>query len=322
MLNAAIIGLGNWGRKIVEAVNADIPLFRIGHAVVREVRDDVRAFARAHAIVPVTEFQQVLDDPSINAVIITTPHSLHADQIVAAAAAGKHIFCEKPLALTRADAVRAVHACENAGRVLAVGHDKRCWPSMAALRFIAAGGTLGEILHVEGHTSNENSGHSADWRHNVQEAPGGGMTGAGIHMLDALIGVAGPVASVIAHFRSTRGGADPCDTVSALLDFKSGISGTLSTVRTTPFYWRAHVFGDAGSAEALGPARLVVRMRGGGVENRDFPAIDSLRAEMTAFRQAIETGGGMIEREAMIATVHALEAIFNSMATAAKVELA
>jgi predicted dehydrogenase len=321
MLNAAIVGLGNWGRKIVQAVNAGIPIFNVGHAVVREVRDDLRAFARKHGIVLVTEFQQVLDNQSVDAIIITTPHSLHANQIVAAAAAGKHIFCEKPLTLTRADAVLATRACESTGRVLAVGHDKRYWSSMTALRSIVAGGTLGGILHVEGHTSNENSGHFAQWRHDAAQAPGGGMTGAGIHMLDALISVAGPVAAVVAHLRPARGGDDPRDTVSALLDFKSGITGTLSTVRTTPFYWRAHVFGDAGSAEALGATRVVVRMRGGDVEQRDFPAIDSLRAEMLAFREAMEAGRHAMKHAEMIATVHALEAILQSIATDTKVEL-
>jgi predicted dehydrogenase len=315
MLNVAIVGLGNWGRKIVEAVNRESPLFCISHAVVRELREDVCAFARTHAIEPITGFKHVLDDPAVDAVIITTPHSLHVGQIVAAAAADKHVFCEKPLALTRADAVRAVRACENAGRVLGIGHDKRYWSSMAALRTIVASGTLGEILHVEGHTSNENAGRFAPWRSKAQEAPGGGMTGAGIHMLDALIGVAGPLGAVKAQLLKRHGGVDSRDTVSALLRFKSGISGTLATVRSTPFYWRAHIFGDAGSVEALGPTRLVSRARGGAVECQDFPAVDSLRAEMAAFAQAIAGGHRMDDGAGMIATVHALEAITQSIAT-------
>ena len=264
----------------------------------------------------------MLDDPAVAAVIITTPHSLHADQIVAAAAAGKHVFCEKPLALTRVDAVRAVRACADAGRVLAIGHDKRHWSSMIALRAVVAGGALGEILHVEGHTSNENAGRFAPWRSRAQEAPGGGMTGAGIHMLDALLGIGGPLVSVRAQLLTIRGSADPRDTVSALLRFKSGISGTLATMRSTPFYWRAHVFGDAGSAEALGPTRLVLRTRGGAIESRDFPAVDSLHAGMSAFAQAIAGGHARDDGAAMIATVHALEAIVQSIATEKIIELA
>jgi predicted dehydrogenase len=268
-----------------------------------------------------TDFQRVLADRTIDAVIITTPHSLHAAQIVAAAAAGKHVFCEKPLALTRADAVRAIDACTRAGRVLMVGHDKRYLPSMAALQAIVAGGTLGRILHVEGHTSNENSGNFAAWRTQAREAPGGGMTGAGVHMLDALIRVAGPLASVTAQLIAARDGADPRDTVAALLRFESNVSGTLATVRSTPYYWRAHAFGDAASAEALGPCRIMLRARGG-VEEREFSAVDTLRAEMTAFVHAIERGEGVVEPAGMVATVHGLEAIIESLHTGASVVLA
>jgi predicted dehydrogenase len=321
MLNAAIVGLGNWGRKIVEAVDCDGPLLRISHAVVREMREDIGAFARAHSIAPVTDLRRVLEDPVVDAIIITTPHSLHVDQVVASALAGKHVFCEKPLALKRADAIRAVHAAERAHRVLAVGHDKRCWSSMRALQELVAGGTLGTILHVEGHTSNENAGSFAAWRNDARESPGGGMTGTGIHMLDALLGLAGPLASVKAQLLRREGDAVPRDTMAALLRFKSGVSGTLATVRSTPFYWRAHVFGDAGSAEALGPVRLVVRRQGGAIECRDLPAVDSLRAEMNAFAQAIENSCGTFNGAAMIATVHALEATIQSAATEESVEL-
>src|SRR4051812_17586065 len=212
MLNAAIVGLGNWGRKIVEAVDCDSPPLRISHAVVREIREDIAAFARAHSIAPVRELSKVLEDPTVDAVIITTPHSLHVDQVVASASAGKHVFCEKPLALKRVDAIRAVRAAEEAHIVLAVGHDKRCWSSMRALQELVTRGTLGTILHVEGHSSNENARHFTAWRNNVREAPGGGMTGTGIHMLDALLGLAGPLASVKAQLLSREARAVPRDT--------------------------------------------------------------------------------------------------------------
>jgi predicted dehydrogenase len=315
MLNAAIVGLGNWGRKIVEAVDCEGSPLRISHAVVREMREDIAPFARAHSITPVTDLRKVLEDPAVDAMIIATPHSLHLDQVVASASAGKHVFCEKPLALQRADAIRAVQAAEQAHRVLAVGHDKRYWSSMRALHELVAGGTLGTILHVEGHTSNENAGSFAAWRNDVREAPGGGMTGAGIHMLDALLGLAGPLASVKAQLLRRKGDAAPRDTMAALLRFKSGISGTLATVRSTPFYWRAHVFGDAGSAEALGPTRLVVRRQGGTIECRDLPPVDSLRSEMNAFAQAIENSHRTFDGATMIATVYALEATIQSAAT-------
>ena len=105
--------------------------------------------------------------------MLATPHSLHAAQIVAAAAAGKPIYCEKPLTLNRADAVRVIDACSKAGVLLAVGYDKRFWPFMQALTRVVAGGELGEILHIEGHNSNESArGNVAAWRASSAETPG------------------------------------------------------------------------------------------------------------------------------------------------------
>ena len=92
-------------------------------------------------------------------------------------------------------------ACRNAGVVLAVGHNRRFWPSMRALREIAASGELGTILHVEGHNSNENSESVTEgWRLSPEESPGGGLTGAGLHVLDGFVSLLGPARQVYARF--------------------------------------------------------------------------------------------------------------------------
>jgi predicted dehydrogenase len=153
MINAAIIGLGWWGKNIVNAVQAKTERVRFLRGVSKEP-DTVRDFAAHHNLELSTHLDDALGDPRVQAVVLATPHSLHTDQIVAAARAGKAVFCEKPLALNKADAVRAVAACEQAGIVLGVGTNKRFWPSMRELRRVVAGGELGEILHLEGHFSN------------------------------------------------------------------------------------------------------------------------------------------------------------------------
>ena len=255
--------------------------------------------------------------------VLATPHSLHADQIVAAARAGKHVFCEKPLSLKRADAERAVKACLDAKRVIGVGQNKRFWPAMTALRGVVASGDLGEVMHIEGHYSNENSSNFfAGWRDKPAETPGAGMTGTGIHILDAFVSMAGPVAEVSARFASMRGGHDPRDTISVLFRFKNGMSGTLGAVRPSPFYWRVHAFGDKGSAEALGETELVVRRSGKTIERTVHPAIDSLRAEFDAFAQAVAGGAPYpITPAEMTATIAAFEGIIESIASGKPVEI-
>ena len=111
---------------------------------------------------------------------------------------------------------------------------------------------------MEGHNSNENSNRiTGGWRTQPDESPGGGLTGAGLHVLDAFVGLCGPVRRVRAQLMVHRNDTPPLDTLCALYEFAGGTSGMLATVRATPFYWRVHIFGTAGSAEVLGETDLV-----------------------------------------------------------------
>lgn len=323
MLNAALIGLGWWGKNILKAVQDRSEKIRFVHGVSKELAD-ARPLAQQYGFRLTPELNEALADPQVDAVVLATPHSLHADQIVRIAAARKPVFCEKPLALRRADAARAVEACRSAGVALGVGQNKRFWPSMEALRGIVASGELGRVLHIEGHYSNENSSqHFSSWRSLASETPGAGMTGTGIHILDAFVSLAGTVREVQTQFVATRPDPDPRDTVSALLQFENGMTGLLGAVRASPFYWRVHVFGDAGSAEALGETQLVVRRSGGKVETQNFSPRDSLLAEFEAFAEAV--GGGKpypITPVQMVDTIGAFEAIIRSIETRAPVRVA
>lgn len=314
MINAAIVGLGWWGKALVSAVQGKSESLRFVHGVSKEP-ESVRDFALEHDFVLSTELEVALADPRVQAVVLATPHSQHLSQIQAVAAAGKPVFCEKPLALTRADALLAVAACRNAGVPLGLGHNKRFWPSMHKLKQVVMSGELGEILHIEGHLSNENSGKLfAPWRDSPGESPGGGMTGSGLHVLDAFINLAGPVKLVHGRLVSRKPKPDPHDTVSVLLEFENRITGTLSTVRATPYYWRVHVFGRNGSAESLGENDLVLRRSGAKPESVSLAPVDSLRAELEAFAGAV-TGGEPypIPAQQMIDTIAAFEAIIKSI---------
>jgi predicted dehydrogenase len=314
MIRAAIAGLGRWGRNLVEASS--------GHAslkIVRAVEPDIegaRDFCAQHQVELTGHLDAVLADRSIDAVLLATPHSLHQAQVIACAAARKQVFCEKPLALRRADAALMFEACRKAGVTLAVGHNRRFWPSMRALRDIVASGELGTILHVEGHNSNENSLKvTSGWRLAPEESPGGGLTGAGLHILDACVSMLGPVRRVYAQLNSREQGPPPVDTAILTLDFVNGVTGTLATVRTTPFYWRVHVFGTRGSAEVLDEATLIRRRSGSGPERISFAATNVLRAELDAFVEMIEKKSSFPVPEAdVLATLAAFEAALQSMA--------
>lgn len=323
MINAAVIGLGRWGRSIVESAQGKSARLRFVRGVTKEP-DQVTDFARANGLVLSTEFADIPGDPGIDAVFLATPHSQHVEQVEAVAAAGKPVWCEKPLALTRREAERALSACAKACVPFALGNNKRCFPSMRELKMLVGGGVLGEVLHVEGHFTNEHSTRvTGGWRDDPNEAPGGGMTGAGLHVIDALVNLAGPIATVDARVFARKPPPDPRDVAAAFVQFESGATGHVATVRAGPMSWRVHVFGTKGWAEARGETTLTVALIGQQPETRELPAADSLAILLEAFAETIEIGKPFpVPTAEMLDVVGAFEAAIQSMKTGAPVKVA
>ncbi|MES2184983.1 MAG: Gfo/Idh/MocA family oxidoreductase [Pseudomonadota bacterium] len=327
MINAAIVGLGWWGKNLASAIQGKSSEIRFTTGVTQELAE-TQAYAAQNGLTLTDRFEDVLADPAIQAVVLATPHTLHASQIVAAAEAGKHVFCEKPLSLNAADARRAIAACESRKLVLGVGQNKRFWPSMSNLRQVVASGVLGQLLHLEGHYSNQNSSNFfSEWRDSPVESPAGGLTGTGIHIIDAFVAMAGPAAEVSAQVNSLRSGKDPRDATSVVVRFASGIGGYFAMVRATPFYWRVHVFGDEASAEAVSETELVIRHRGGRIERHVYPLVDSLKAELETFAKAIPTPARAatpypISTAEMFNTIALFEAVVSSIGSQQAVQVA
>jgi predicted dehydrogenase len=322
MIDAAIVGIGRWGKNFVEALHEKSERIRFSRGV-DAAPDKVREFAARYGLPLCSDLAEVLADPQIRAVVLTTPHSLHRPMVEAAARARKQVFCEKPLALNVRDAEAMISACRTAGVVLGVGHNRRLWPSMQALKRIAASGELGDVLHIEGHFSNQHSDNTAGtWRDSPLESPGGGMTGAGLHILDAFLNTIGPIRRVRGQLTVRKAPPVPRDVASLLVEFANGVSGTLSTVRASPFYWRVHVFGDKGSAESVGEHELLIHRPNAKPERAVFEPVDALRLELEVFADAIEGYRAFpVSDEDMLATVAAFEAAVNALETGETVEV-
>src|SRR5215472_5088600 len=132
MINAAIVGLGWWGKTLVESAQGSDYLRFVAGAT-RTVSPELKAFADAHKLRLAENYDALLKDSNVHAVVLCTPHSMHSQQVVAAAQAGKHIFCEKPFALTKKDADVAVAATRKAGVTLGLGYNRRFHPEMNKL---------------------------------------------------------------------------------------------------------------------------------------------------------------------------------------------
>jgi predicted dehydrogenase len=315
MINTAIVGLGWWGKTLVKAARDVGAPLRFTRGVTLEP-DSVRDFAAEHHIALGKSLEEVLADRSIQAVLLATPHTKHRAQVEAIAAAGKHLYCEKPFALTKVDAIAALDACKRAGIVLGVGHHFRLMPSMRVLADLKEAGAFGTIMHVEGNYSHDwLANYPTDsWRMAAEESRAGGMTGMGIHVLDCFRDLVGPMKRISALSRARVLKLPTGDTTAALIEFENGATGTLGTTIKTPFRWRVAVFGENCWAESVSETRAIVRYAGkDDSEIIERSQDNHLGRNLDYFAKAILGQGSFpISLAGVLQTAAALEAVFKS----------
>ena len=227
MIKAAMVGLGWWGRTIVESVQGSSDIIQFVAGATRTKSPEVTAFADAQKLKLADSFEALLGDKSIDAIVLATPHSMHSPQVIAAAQAGKHVFCEKPFALHKADADAAVAATKKAGVTLGLGYNRRFHPEMTALRQRIDSGELGVVEHFEATMTFPNAlALKADaWRADREETPCGGLTPMGVHAIDGMIDLGGPIEQVYCQSFHRVVPVDSDDTTSMLFRLKNGASG-------------------------------------------------------------------------------------------------
>jgi predicted dehydrogenase len=248
MINAAIVGLGWWGKTLVEAVQGTSDVVHFVAGTTRTMTPDVQAFADAQHLTLAASYEALLADRNVDAVVLATPHSLHAAQVIAAANARKHVFCEKPFALKRTDAEAAVNATRAAGVMLGLGYNRRFHPEMTKLRARIRSGDLGTILHVEATMTFPNGLmlKPEQWRAHRDETPCGGLTPMGVHAVDGMIDLCGPIDQVYCQSFRRVVAVDADDTTSILFRMKDGMSGYLGTMTATGPGFSFQVFGSNG----------------------------------------------------------------------------
>src|SRR6516164_5997977 len=246
----ALIGMGWWGRKmlnVLEAAPADI---RVVRAVEPNI-ESVRALCAEKDVELSADYAHALADPAVEAVVLATPHALHGSQIEAAVAAKKHVFCEKPLALTKAGAEKAVRLCSDAGLVLGMGHERRWEPPIVQLLAEADSGEMGRIHQIEANFSHDRflALDRNNWRLKADQAPAAGMTATGIHLLDLSVRLLGPAESVWCICEQLSSDLPQGDTVAAYVKFRAGGTSYISASLANPFISRFAVYGSKGWIE-------------------------------------------------------------------------
>jgi predicted dehydrogenase len=257
MINLAMVGLGWWGRKMVDVVQGHSDVVAITR-VVEPNTNAARHFAEERGLPLSADLAEALFDPSVAAVVLATPHAVHDEQIRMSVAAGKHVFCEKPLAMTKADAQRLVDLCRDAGLVLGMGHERRFEPPVAALLADIDAGRLGRILQIEANFSHDKflSLSPDNWRLDPSHAPAGGMTATGIHLTDLAIRILGPARAVTVDCEQLVSQLPSGDTMSAFVQFRKGGTAYISASLSYPFISRFAVYGAKGWVEIRDKAHV------------------------------------------------------------------
>ena len=302
MINAAVVGLGWWGRKVVgDLSGSDHVQIVAGVDVDAAARDAMRPVLASVS----GDLDHVLRDDAVDAVILCTPHKFHTDQIIAAAAQGKHVFCEKPLSTSGEDAQRAVDAITAAGLQLGIGHERRFEPAVVALRRAIAEGELGTPLVFEGNFSQDKflDLPADNWRLSAIEAPVGPLSATGIHLVDLAISIFGRPTQVWARLSTQATSFANGDTLAITLAFEKGQTALITAILATPFVGRITVLGSEGWVEIRDRSHpedpqgwdVTRQVRGEQASSAFFHPHSSVRENIESFAKAV-AGRSVVSR--------------------------
>ena len=328
-VGVALIGMGWWGKKMLNVLAAAPADIRVVRAVEPDL-ETVRGLCAEKGVALSANYQDALADPAVEAVVLATPHALHGAQIEAAVAAGKHVFCEKPLALNKAGAEKAVRLCGEAGLVLGMGHERRWEPPIADLLVRADAGGLGRIHQIEANFSHDKflALDRDNWRLKADQAPAGGMTATGIHLLDLSVRILGPAESVLCVCEQLSSDLPQGDTVAAYVRFRGGGTSYVSASLANPFISRFAVFGSKGwidirdKAHVEAPDGWIVTsaMAGGSITTKNVAAAEPVKDNLVSFARAIRGAERYpITAAQLVNNIALLEAVFAS-ALSGKIE--
>ena len=317
-VRVAMVGLGWWGKKMVTVLKGAGDKLKIVCAV--EPDPSATVFASENRLDLTASYDEALARDDVEAVILATPHSLLEAQIAAAVAAGKHVFSEKPLAMTKAGAEKAVSLCAQAGLVLGMGHERRFEPPIAEILLAASDGRFGRILQIEANFSHDKflGLDKQNWRLSASQAPAAGMTATGIHLTDLSIKLMGAARDVRVVCENLASEIPQGDTLSAHIRFRDGGTAYVSASLATPFVSRFAVFGTKGWIEVRDKAHVEApdgwvvtsAWTGTPITVKEVPPAEPVRDNLVSFADAVRgrgtypiTGGDMVNNIALLAAI-------------------
>jgi 1,5-anhydro-D-fructose reductase (1,5-anhydro-D-mannitol-forming) len=226
MLNWIVVGIGDIAtRRVVPAILAE-PGSRLHGLVTRDpakaapyaVPDNVRSW---------TTLDEALVDPEVHAVYVATPVFLHAPQTIQALRAGKHVLCEKPMAMNEAEARSMVLAAEQNGRTLGVAYYRRTYPKVQRAKQLLEAGAIGQPVFAElsCHEWRDGKGDQRSWLIDAAQAGGGPLYDIASHRIDVLNFLFGPPRRASGHLSNAVHHYAAEDNATVMIDYAGGARG-------------------------------------------------------------------------------------------------
>jgi len=292
-LRVACIGMGWWSDVLADAMQRSKKLKIV--ACYTRSEDKRRAFAAKYGCSAAPNYQVILQDGSIEAIINTTPNSAHLETTMAAALAGKHIFLDKPIANTVSEGRVITEFCKKKEVILALGYQRRRESHFRWIRSQIDAGAFGKLVNAEANISRDRLGQIdlKSWRYTAAGMPGGVMLQIGIHYADVLEYLLGPVKAVSGRFAQLVLPGDNPDVASLVLEHENGALSTLNaSYASASEYYLMNIYGKEASAYYDMHQGLRMLKRGAaGASPVPCAKNDTFVEELEEFADAVRGGG-------------------------------
>jgi predicted dehydrogenase len=291
-LRVAVLGMGWWSDVLADAIKRSTAIEIV--ACYTRSDDKRRAFAEKYRCRAAQNYGEVLNDPEIEAIVNTTPNNVHLETTRQAAKAGKHVFLDKPIANTVAEGMEIARVCEQAGVVLALGYQRRRESHFRWIKNEIDEGRFGRLVQAECNISRDRLGKIdlSSWRYQASGMPGGVMLQIGIHYVDVLELLLGPVRRVSGMSAQLVLPGDNPDVANLILQHESGaLSNLTASYASASEYYMMNVYGKEASAyyDLFQGLRYLKR---GETAARAVPVEtnDTIREELEEFAHCVRTG--------------------------------
>ena len=315
MIKAASVGLGWWSNELAESIQDKSKKIKIVSCYSRSERKRIN-FSKKFKTEYHNSYNALIKDKNIDAVLLTTPHSLHAKHTIQALQNGKHVFVEKPMATKSIGAKKMLITAKKYNKTLAVGHNRRFSSVFNYLKKLNNQKKIGKILHIDANFSASGALNYKKnfWRANRKESPGGAIAGLGIHMIDLMCFFGGKIKSVQSLVKRYAIKVNMDDTTSAIFEFNNKCTGNLTTIFACPYISTLNIFGtNMNIFSKIDNNKITIFNKNGKIKKLNLIQKDTLFLELQEFAENCKSKKKYrVKNTEAIHNVEIMEAIVNS----------